>query len=520
MSAPTSRLFLSQSFSDSLRIYLVLHGIFRVVGMLRGVILTWFMVKADYGLLYVTLLIVNVLTPLCSLGLNEAVARYVPAFETKGQLWFFLRRAAPLVAGTGIILAGAAFFSAPALAPNLFSTLSLSSLAEQNADPSILVLTRLAACTVFALIGYFLLIAVLKGLRMFRALGLMECANAILFAGAALTCVLIGYRSAWVIIACYLGSLLIAGSVFAVLLTRFLMRWHSQKAPITEARFVQRMFAFSLWAAFAAVVWQLLQYYPVWFLNKSYGPELTGIFGGVRHLAQFVLVAAIAIATVVMTVVTKTWEARGQEMADRQLSLAYKTVILLLFAGCVVLAVGRRYLVSILHPDYHAGADVVPALLAFFLLAANLCFLSIHFNLIEKTRLLFWPWSIGMGCNILFALRWVGPDVPDPLQGAANAGVAAMLVALLVCIVLLHAEQRPIGRGEIIVMASTGLLYTTPLVLVVGGLLLLTLAATTSLVVNDAERTSARYYLRQSVLGSRNNLSPKSHDRTKPESPG
>ena len=147
------------------------------------------------------------------------------------------------------------------------------------------------------------------------------------------------------------------------------------------------MLRFSLWASLAAITWQVLLGYPLWYLHKAAGARAASIFAGVQLIAQGMLIVAHSIVIVVQAGVTKTWESRGRAEADRDLLLAHKATTLLLLAGGAVVTVLSPVVLRIL-PAQYASASVVPLLILFFLLSAICCFWG-PLSTDQRTRHLF-----------------------------------------------------------------------------------------------------------------------------------
>ena len=96
-------LFRAENISRSLGLFLPATFAARFLGLLRGIVLAWLLARSEFALLQISLLVINILNPLCSLGMNEAVARYVPHHENRGTLGAFLRRIVPLVLVLGLL---------------------------------------------------------------------------------------------------------------------------------------------------------------------------------------------------------------------------------------------------------------------------------------------------------------------------------------------------------------------------------------------------------------------------------
>jgi O-antigen/teichoic acid export membrane protein len=460
LSAESSRLFRATSVADSLGIYLPASVGYRLIGLVRGVILAWLLTAAEFGLLQVAVVVVNVLIPLASAGLCEAVARYVPQYEARHALRPFLRRAWAFSALVAAVLCGLFFLAAGPLTRLVFASYQQAGTgAGQRVG-----LTRWAAATALILIVYWLVLGALKGLRMFLAVGLLELAGGASFTLAAVATGLAGARSADAMMAvqalAYAGVVGIIGS----LLCRHLRRLPDQcgsaiplaidgAAPAVWAQLVR----FSIWSALAGVLWQAMQYYPMWYLQKTHGPEATAVFGGVRLITQAVLIAATSVIMVVQAAVTRTWEAQGRQAADRQLGLAFKMTALFMLLGCGVLAVAAPLLIRLFPAGYGAGVQIIPEMLAFFMVGGHLAFVVLHFVLIEKTRYVFGLWLVGVLGNAAFARWLVGPELAPAaaLHAAAWAGLLGITAALTAGLVWMRIERRPLDFGSALLLACT-----------------------------------------------------------------
>ncbi len=458
---PRPFLFRSETVSESLSVYLPTVFASRFIGLVRGVVLAWLLTKGEFGLLQVALIVVSILDPLCSAGLNEAVARYVPQYETKQALRAFLRRAVILVLSIGGGLTVVVALWAEPIGRFFFATLNRDGI---GVDPRVCVtLTRMATATTLALIVYYLPLSILKGLRMFRAVSLMELVSNVTFMAAAVLVAFAGRGTAVAMLACY-GLTLAAAALLVVPGLSRILRAAPDRASLTALsadgrahRVVERLLRFGAWAALAAVMWQSLQFYPMWYLQKVYGPDVTAVFGGVRLLTQAVLIVSVAVVTVVQTSVTKTWEAEGPPVADRQLALAFKTTALTLLILCACIAGLSDVLVLLFPSGYAEGARIVSVLLLFFMLSGHLGFLAIHFSLIERPRHLFVPWTAGLLAGIV-AGRWLvlpGLTAVAALQAAVWSGILGVSAAVVVAFFLIWIERRPIDRGTALLIAAT-----------------------------------------------------------------
>ncbi len=507
-------LFASSASSSAMGLYVPATVGIRLINFARVIMLTWFMTTQQFGLLNILLLVINVLTPLCSLGLNEAVTRYVPQFESRGRLIDFLRRTFVLVAAVAGVATAALLFVAPMAGTRFFGQFVTDAAMRQSLRADLGYLTRLSAVVIGLLILYFYLLAVLKGLRMIRALALAELMHSIAFVLLTVAACMSNHASAKTMTACYGASLIVTLAIFWFGLRHSVRGWRDQRLTVDDPELLHRLLSFSSWAMLSGVTWQILQYYPAWYLNKIMGNDAVAIFSAVRQIGQFVLLGAVTLVTVVMSGITKTWETRGVEAADRQLSLAFRGAGAAMLVGCAVIALARRPIMRLFNPAYAPGADVLPLQLLFFLIGGNFAFIALHFNLIEKPRLHFLPYAVGVAANILFGfwffgerLAWLrdlavfkaltplgtalltcGLSDSLGLRGASWCGVLAIMSALVACLLLLRSEGRGLDRGSYVVLAAALLLAANDTILIVGVGVLVGLLCGTEIIVSAGER--------------------------------
>jgi len=490
------RLFRQTTISQSLGIYLPVMIAYRVVGFIRAPILAALMTKSEFGLFNVALLITIVLYPLCSLGLCDALGRYVPAHETRGSLRSFLRRVIPIVLGISVVLCAALFIEAEPVGQLLFQEFG-------NADAAASVvsdygaLTRVVALATFSLIAYWILMSVVRGLRMFVAFSLVELLSHVLFTLLAVGVALGGFRSAGAILWCFIIDLGLMSAFFAMLLTGALRRRYERAdgaRGVVATRVMRQMLRFSIPMAAAAILGQSLQSYPLWYLQKIQGPDAAAVFAAVRHLTQAVLLLGVAVVTVVAAGVTKTWESQGPDAANRKLQLATKTTGLVMIFGCAVYIAASRWVMRLYDEGYQYGIQVFSLTIVFFLIGSFLAFVNVHFTLIEKTRHLLWAWLFGSIANVAFGYWLIRSDQSsvEALVATGWTGIAAMTATLLTFVILIRIERRPVDRGTWILVLSSYLflLPAVQMIVTVAGLGLV--ITTTHLVLSREEKREVR----------------------------
>lgn len=517
--------YLSTPLEESMGAYLPTMVAYRLLNYGRILLLAWYMSQQQFGLLTMVMLVANLLTPLCSLGLNEAVTRYAPQYERRGSLAAFSGKAFyVLVVVTTFSVAFILIFSSvlgDVFFGQAFGPIALRAAFSEDAPR----LAQFSATLVGLMAVFFFLIALMKGLRMFRAVAWMELSHSVLFFVGSLAAIALGRLSALSLTAIYALSLLLSVSCFGPGLRRSMGRWQGQLNPLSEGNVGAKLLRFSVWTMLAGVTWQLLLSYPALFLNKIEGHASVAVFNAVRQFGQFVLIAAVSVSMVVMTTVTKTWESQGRAPAERQLSLAFRGTCFGLLVLCAAFALAKNVIIKMFRAEYSAGAEILPLHLLFFLLAGYLAFLPGHFHLREKTRNMFWPWVAGVATNILLAYRLSGAKLAEVMESAwwraagpklsfvfttgfadefglgsaAWCGVIAMAVALVFCLVLVRAGRTSLDRGTYIVIFSSVLLATTPWLLAAGTFVLILLALRTELIFGAAERRRIIGYVVESL---------------------
>ncbi|HUW84760.1 MAG TPA: oligosaccharide flippase family protein [Phycisphaerae bacterium] len=503
-----SGLFRAAGLLESLGVYLPAAGLTRLVGLGRALLLIWLLPVEEFGLLSVALLVVNVAQPLCSLGLNEAIARYVPHHEARGSLLPFVRRGGALVLAAGLILTALLAVGGPFVGEALLGSRLVEAAYPTQSSQRLGALVGISAAATLSLIAYWLVGSVLRGLRLFRALSVMELTSSVLFAALAVGAVLGGWRSAEAILGCYLLSVLAPGLVFGLGCLRQLSSWPGQRDDRADGT-RRRLLTYGLWLAGATVMWQLLQYWPMWYLNKAGSKELTAVYAGVRVIAQLVMVAAGAMTAVVAAVVTRTWETRGAEAAEGQLRLAIKTIGLGLLSMCGAASLCRTWLIGLFPAEYEAGGAILPVLLGNFMAVGMVGLLVVWFGLIEKTVCTLAVYAAGTLCNVWFGLHFMGAasgaywgqagfltvGVGNLLPAAAWTGMLAAVCAAAVCLCILRVVGRPLDAGTVLISLSALLLGLRWEIMLTGAVLLVLTSWASAIILSRDEKQLIRTHL-------------------------
>ena len=487
---PAPGLFRPSTLTGSLRLYIPANAVWRFLGLVRNVLLTWLLPAVEFGRFGLALMLINVVVPLAGLGLHETVTRYIPAFEGRDRLWPFVRRAIALTLISASVVGVVVIAGAPWFAERVFQR-GTDIHAIGPAGPELITLCRWTGVAIVTLTLYQLMFGLLRGARLFMALSLMECCSAAVFTGLAIATVVYWHASASAVLATYCVSFVVAGVAFGIPGVRTLRQ--SQVVPDRREAGASRSgtgMGFGLWLAMSAVLWQLLQFVPVWMLNRQHGEGATAVFTAARQITQILIVAAFAVSVVVAASVNKRWESDGPAVADRQWALSFKATSLALFGVAVALVLGRAWIVLIFERSYRDGVSaVMPVLLLFSLVAGNQSLLALHFALIERTRRVAVAWLFG-----IVAVLLVGPSLIDThhVIGAAWVGVLAIAITLVVSLVLLVISGRPLDRGTVILLFAPALLAAPVGWLVAGTAVLVLAAARTELILTANERQGLR----------------------------
>lgn len=488
----------------------------RLIGLGRGIALTWLIPQAQFGLFGVALLIINVLLPLCSAGLYEGVARYVPIHEAAGRLRIFIIRSSLLVIGLALAATVMLSLCAEPVGSALFSTARLASATDTlPADAALLApLMRASLFCALVLAAYHTLLGLLKGLRMFRAHSAAELVTACLFTVLALAAALGGFGTARALVVAYALSCAAGVLIFApglIMAAGPRVKAHAEigKEAATRSRdatprihrgrgSTSGLLAYSLWMAGTAVLWHALSYYPMWYLLKVSDGRTVGTFHAVRIVAQFVQIGAVVLTAVVAANVNRLWEHDGPDAALPRLTLLTKACLVSLIAGATALSLARPVVMRLFPSTFAEGEAAYDPLVLFFLLVGVVGLVAVRLNLLEKPRLVCLAWLAGVVVNVaasyalLGSFAESGPAARSALSSAAWANVAGAATAMMVCVGLVRRERLALDVPTgVLIVAAFSVGFGWPVAVVVLSLLIAT-ALATDLLFTARERAALR----------------------------
>ncbi|MCH8253318.1 MAG: hypothetical protein IID36_12795 [Planctomycetes bacterium] len=536
MFARLSSLYRPDTVQTSMGVSAIATVVQRAVGFGRGVALAWLISQAQFGLFGVALLTLNVLLPLCSIGLHEGIARYAAFHEAGGTLKRFALRVCLLLAGVTAATATALWVFSEPLGGVLFSS-TQTSLTGANGDSGAagqMGLARAVACCTAALAAYHAMLGFLRGLRMFRAHAGAEVFSASLFTALAIGGAYLGFDTAESLVWSYAVSslvtvLILLGPLIArvTAATATTSPNHSTptpreddaqsptaKRPAAPAQppgadlsrdrtSTSRLITFSLWSAATAITWHATSYFPMWYLLKVSDAAAVGTFHAVRMLTQFVQVGAVMMTMVIAGHATRDWEHRGREFALPRLALMTKLALVAILATATALSLLRPILLRLFPAGFAAGSAAYDPLLLFFLLSGAVGLIAVRLNLVEKPRLVFVAWLVGMSVNVATVFAMLGSPTSsgiaatEAIVAAAWAGCCGLGAATATVLVLARRSGVGLDLGAVILlMASLAVALGRPFA-VAAMILVVVVCARTSWIITRQDFASVIERLRR-----------------------
>ena len=516
---PKSWLFKSSSLGGSFRVYLPALVSMRLLGMARMLAFAWLILKTEYGLSRLALLLINLLSAVVRLGVPVGLERYTPSYEKAGQLAQFARRGIWLATGVtaALTLLVAAF--SPWLYYPFFAS---DELAVQGASPAYLFRITLACLGVTLVLSiYFGVLGILRGLRMYRALSVMEVVHGVTFLLFGVGGLLVGGDLQWgagqlaplpgaalVLTVAYGASLLVTTVWIHLALVWHLRRWRSQQQPMTQSPvgLMRQLLRFGGYMSVVNVLWTLFSMFGLWFVNKRRADE-AGLFALAGDLMQVVPWLAISVWPVAQNSAAHLWEQGRKSEAAHQLGQVFRLSGWPLWLLCAALVLCRSAIQHLVPSTRYAGlADLIPWLLAMHLWFAHLSLPVAHAYLLERSRLMLTAAIIGLA-GYIGAAWFLEPTWHA--MGVAQAGAIGTAMATLTLMWLVNRKtdlHEWLTLRDIPLMVSPVLLAAPSIWPVGGDWMLAALAVTvfvliscTSLLWSPDDGETFRRYVTHSV---------------------
>lgn len=452
---PPRRILAAGTIAQSMSVYLPANIVQKALGMGRLILFTYLVSREQMGVWGSAVMIFLNAAPLVSLGVNNAVARYVSTYEARGELETFYRQARGfvllLVVGvTGLCLLGW---------EGIGGILSRAGLSGELAVLKNSGLRLAIVGNVVLMALYLAQISFLYGLRTYTLAAIMDMAFSVLFTvwGVAWVWVSPGAMS---LLLAHLGSLAVILTTFQWLLGLAVQQARRgnlpggagsrevppEPAPAAEGDAVGttvpldtagspsdasafarvdwlRIVRYGLAGLIGMLIWQGAQYVSYVMVLHRYREISGGSFWVMMQFGQLPVFVANAAWTVLFSHVARLWEGGDRRAAMFTLETTYKAVALAIMTFTVLLYSSSPWWIRILAPEYRHGFHYLSGLLTFYLTTSNLTLLAIPARLHEKPIAIALGALAGSVANIVLASWWM-PDWGE--VGAARAAGVGM----------------------------------------------------------------------------------------------
>lgn len=488
-----SRILRVGTIAQSMSVYLPAMVLQKALGMGRLILFTYLVSREQMGVWSSGVMIFIIGAPLVSLGANHAMARYVSAYETRGQLVEFFRRSCLFVLLLVLFVTGLCLFGSEVIRQALgkvgFAS-KLSILKDGNIRLSVVGNLVLLAL-------YIAQISFMYGLRAYRLVSIMEVSFSVIFTvwGVAMVVVSPGALS---LLLAHLGSLAVVIVVFLLLLRMAVNRVAQQEAagetargrdveiepaPSAEGDAVStsipldssrqpvdaptpanirwlRILRYGLAGMIGTLIWQCSQYVSYFMVLRRFGETSAGGFWVIMQFAQPLVFVANAAWAVLFSHVARRWEEGDRRGAMFMLETSYKAIALTIMTFTVLLYTTSPWWIRILAPDYRYGLDYLSGLLTFYLAVSHLTMLTIPARLHEKPIIIAVGALAGAAANVALALFWM-PDWGE-VGAARGAGVGMFFGGGFVMLVYLLYSKTRLHDSTYFVLGMPVLLLLPP----------------------------------------------------------
>lgn len=488
-----ARLLKTGSIAQSMSVYLPAIVLQKALGLGRVVLLTWLISKTEMGFWGLAMMAFTLAAPLTTLGANHAMTRYVSAYEARGELQSFYRRARRWVLLLVVCSTGLALATSPWLVEGLLRF-------KQVVRGGSLVLNiyqwHMATATIvnIGLMGLYLcLLSFMYGLRVYRLVSVVEVVYSLIFTVLTVAWTLYRPEALSVLLAhaVSMGAALCLGGVLLEFGVRRLVR--RQEAPLPPAPLAddvepapeaddvgpvisvrtghlappsatsgvtfRRFVRFGLAALFGALLWQALGFVSffmvyTWFDGRTAGPLLVFL-----RLSQPIAFLAAAAWAILFSHVARRWEHGERLMAMFVLETAYKALSLTIMTISVLIYATAPWWKDMVDPAFRYGYVYLPGLLTFSATMSNLTLLTMLGKLHERPSIIVLAALAAGGLNVLLAVLWMSPPYEWHVNGAARAAGLGMYFGggLVMLVYLLAARVR--------LSDSTYFIIATPILL-------------------------------------------------------
>lgn len=401
------------------------------VRFITGIVLARLLGPGQYGVYALGHFLILITVSVASLGIPSAFGRYTPRYEAMGRIRWFLRK-------TFILNIGAAFALGllVLLRPGFFSDLIYG-------DPFHTVVMMAVGLSVPALVIVSDLASTFSGLRLFRASATLQFSRRAVY-GVLGIALVAAYRQASVALLAYAMSMLMTIPLFVPMLSRYLLSREPVLRDLHEPGFYKRLLRFTAWFAVTPILVHLFHYVDRLSIQRLMTSCDQGVYSAAINLCAAVSAAGLAVSAVLYRDSNAAWERGEKQEALKTIDLAIRSTSVALTAlGSFLVLLARPVILLLLGSDYSAGADVLPMLVVFHLLAISALLYRLYPMLTARTYV---P-AVGLMCalpmNVMLNLVLI------PQLGITGAALATMLSHTLMwatVVAICRASGMPVSR--------------------------------------------------------------------------
>jgi polysaccharide transporter, PST family len=468
------------SLAQSVVLLLSMTVIQRAVGFGRCIFLCRWLAPEELGHWDLTLGFLELAAPIAVLSIPACFVRYVEHYKQQDLLRNFLKRTS--IAILFLMVCTVATLS---LGQSWFSNF----LYGGNEDARLvgLLVLVLPATIIFNAIN-----ELFSGLRMYRALSVMQFFQSILFAGFALSLAGSWHAGANSVIAAYGLTCALCSAVPIYWLTRMWKALPSNTTPNSQADFWRKIlpFAGTVWLSnLLGNVFMMTDRYMI-IHHSGMNPIEATMAVGQYHSARVVPLLIVQLSGIIGTMFvpffTCDWEAGRRNVVCARLNMFLKLIGMGLTAVAVtILAASPILFVGIFEGKFSQGEAILSWTLLSAVWFSMFCIARSYLWCDERVWLVSLALGVGLGVNVGVNL------VLLPLWGIQGAAVSASLanLALLLAIYLLATRRGmriSLGTWLISAVPAALCLGTWTAISVLAALAIL--SVTTTLVFNDEEK--------------------------------
>jgi len=473
------KFFIKETIAESAIIVMVFQFLLRGLGIIRGIVFARALGPFEYGIYSLALVLVNMLIPIVTLGVPSSFSRYIPYYESKGALEFFIKRTYLFMAVLSIIWMFLFIFLSRDIARFVFHSDDYQEIVILSGFHIPLMVFTIALESTFI------------GLRIFKISSFIRAVEISLGALFGIIAVCIIAKSSFsALLSQIIASFVVVG-VFVFLLTKYLrlQRKSGNFSEYSEDKFLRKLFRFSIWFLFISVMQYLFKYTDRWMLNFLLGEkglEAVGVYTVGSRIAGILFMTGAAASRVLTPNLSAMWEASKQDEVFDTLNISIKICSLSLFYLAVPIVIFKEVIISWLFGlSYIKSIEIIPYLCVFAILNVLGWVLGSFSLVIEKPQINFVYSLIGVLMNIFLNYNLI------KIWGMKGAAVSTMLsywISLMCLTIWLKKQGLTLPAMTIVTASLPFLLLLNTVGIIAGIVLVMLLLHTTGLILDKNEK--------------------------------